>query len=195
MQTTEAVKVIGDISLALVCEVGGLRTVIPRSLLLAGSEVSKPGDEGVVVVPRRFAFDLGLLVKHAVAMVLAAVAACGPPPAHAGALDEPGGVLYRRYCGACHGPAGKGDGPVAPALGERPTDLTQLARQNGGTFPFDRVVEAIDGTKSVRAHGVSEMPVWGDVFRAQSTWPVERHVDARGKIVLITEYLRSIQRR
>jgi hypothetical protein len=84
---------------------------------------------------------------------------------------------------------GKGDGAVAPAPGERPIDLAQIAKQNGGTFPFDRTVQAIDGTMSVRAHGVSEMPVWGETFRAQPGW------SARGKIVLITEYLRSIQAR
>jgi mono/diheme cytochrome c family protein len=116
-------------------------------------------------------------------------------PGHAEPLDQPGAVLYRRYCGACHGAGAQGDGPVASALGERPIDLTRLAKQNDGSFPFGRVVEAIDGTMSVRAHGVSEMPVWGEVFRAQSAWPVERHIDARGKIVLITEYLRSIQTR
>jgi hypothetical protein len=37
------------------------------------------------------------------------------------------------------------------------------------------------------------MPVWGEAFRAQPEWPVDRYIDARGKIVLITEYLRSIQ--
>ena len=127
--------------------------------------------------------------------MLAVLVVLATPLGQVAALAEPGAELYRRYCGACHGPEGKGDGPVAPALGERPTDLTQLAKENGDSFPFDQVVDAIDGTASVRAHGVSEMPVWGEVFRARSTWPVERHIDARGKIVLITEHLRSIQAR
>ena len=84
---------------------------------------------------------------------------------------------------------------MARALNEQPIDLTQLAKQNGGTFPFERTMQAIDGTTSLRAHGVSEMPVWGEVFRELPEWPVERHIDARGKIILITEYLRSIQAR
>jgi mono/diheme cytochrome c family protein len=128
----------------------------------------------------------------AVAAVLAALAA---RPGYTAPPDQPGAVLYRRYCGACHGPAGKGDGFVARALNEQPIDLTQLAKQNGGTFPFEHTVQAIDGTTSVRAHGVSEMPVWGEVFRERSEWPIERHIEARGTIIFITEYLRSIQAR
>ena len=128
-------------------------------------------------------------------MLVTALTVVAARPAQAGTPEQPEAVLYRRYCGACHGPEGKGDGAVAPALGERPIDLTQIAKQNGGTFPFDRTVQAIDGTMSVRAHGVSEMPVWGETFRAQPGWSVDRHTDARGKIVLITEYLRSIQAR
>src|SRR5215831_21332121 len=82
----------------------------------------------------------------------------------ASAGDDPGRQLYLRYCAACHGRQGRGDGPVAPALGEKPTDLTQLAATHGDEFPLQAVVDAIDGTRTVRAHGVSEMPVWGEVF-------------------------------
>jgi mono/diheme cytochrome c family protein len=108
------------------------------------------------------------------------------------AADEDGRALYRRYCAACHGIAGRGDGPVAPALGEQPTDLTQIAAAHGGKFPLEAVVEAIDGTRTVRAHGVSEMPVWGEVFRSDRAAPEQtRHVRAR--VTLIAEYLRSLQ--
>jgi hypothetical protein len=37
------------------------------------------------------------------------------------------------------------------------------------------------------------MPVWGEVFRAEPSWSLEAHAAARAKIVLITEYLRSVQ--
>lgn len=130
------------------------------------------------------------MMMLAVLLVLVASASspvCAAPP------EQPGAVLYRRYCGACHGPTGRGDGAVAPALGERPTDLTQLAKRSGGTFPSGQVVDVIDGTRSIRAHGVSEMPVWGEVFQAQPRWSVQRHIDARGTIALIADYLRTIQ--
>jgi mono/diheme cytochrome c family protein len=109
---------------------------------------------------------------------------------HAG--DRAGQSLYLRYCAACHGRDARGDGPVAPALGEKPTDLTQIAAAHGGTFPLKDVVEAIDGTRTVRAHGVSEMPVWGEVFGAESGTPGQR-LAARRTVTLIAEYLRSVQ--
>ena len=109
---------------------------------------------------------------------------------HAG--EQPGQALYLRYCAACHGRQGRGDGPVAPALGEKPTDLTQLAATHGEEFPLQAVVDAIDGTRTLRAHGVSEMPVWGEVFRPDSASPQQKVV-ARRKIVPIADYLRSLQ--
>jgi len=109
--------------------------------------------------------------------------------------DEAGLILYRRYCAACHGREGRGDGPVSPALGEKPTDLTQItAAQGGGAFPFESVVEAIDGTRTVRAHGVSEMPIWGEVFHADPSSPLEQQILAGGKVIAIVRYLRSLQR-
>jgi mono/diheme cytochrome c family protein len=101
--------------------------------------------------------------------------------------------LYQRLCASCHGTGGRGDGPVAPALGEPPPDLTVLARENDGAFPAIRVVAAIDGTTMARAHGVSDMPVWGEVLAP--TGGAEEETDARDTILLITEYLRTIQRR
>ena len=112
-------------------------------------------------------------------------------PVRAG--DDAGRALYLRYCAACHGRDGRGDGPVAPALGEKPTDLTQLAAAHGGEYPLEDVVEAIDGTRTVRAHGVSEMPVWGEVFRPDPAAPLDRQVEAGGRVLVIARYLRSLQ--
>jgi mono/diheme cytochrome c family protein len=106
--------------------------------------------------------------------------------------DEAGRPLYLRYCAACHGREGRGDGPVAPALGEKPTDLTQIAAAHGDQFPLETVVEAIDGTRTVRAHGVSEMPVWGEVFQPDPASP-EQQLLARSKVIAIAGYLRSLQ--
>lgn len=75
-----------------------------------------------------------------------------------------GEVIYMRYCAACHGKALKGDGPVASGLNKKPIDLTQLAKRNNGTFPFDKVAAMIDGRQSTRMHGTPDMPVWGEIF-------------------------------
>jgi mono/diheme cytochrome c family protein len=37
--------------------------------------------------------------------------------------------LFKRYCTPCHGPAGKGDGPVAHYWTQLPKDLSDPARQ------------------------------------------------------------------
>jgi mono/diheme cytochrome c family protein len=113
----------------------------------------------------------------------------------AAAGDDPGRALYQRYCGACHGREGRGDGPVAGSLGEHPADLTTIAREHGGQFPAIEVMAIIDGTTAVRSHGVSEMPVWGEVFRPQPGWSLAEHATAKGRLLLITEYLETIQRK
>ena len=35
--------------------------------------------------------------------------------------------LFQEYCSACHGPAGRGDGPLVPQLARPPRDLTRAA--------------------------------------------------------------------
>lgn len=73
---------------------------------------------------------------------------------------------FEFYCASCHGRTGKGDGPTAPALRTRPTDLSALARRSGGTFPKDRVLAIVTGTdRQIAAHGSTDMPVWGPIFR------------------------------
>jgi len=80
-----------------------------------------------------------------------------------------GSAMYHSYCSACHGKAGKGDGPAAAALKKGPSDLTILARRNGGKFPALAVQNAINGEVGLPSHGSKDMPVWGDVFRSMST--------------------------
>ncbi|HXQ22490.1 MAG TPA: c-type cytochrome [Candidatus Acidoferrales bacterium] len=112
-------------------------------------------------------------------------AADAPPPAKA---------AYTKYCGACHGAEGKGDGVVSGFLRPPPTDLTQLAKKAGGKFPFKQTMDAIDGTTSVRAHGDPNMPVWGESFRREVP-DANPQARARGKLMLITQYIESIQQK
>ncbi len=117
---------------------------------------------------------------------LASVSAAQGPP---GSKD-----LYLKYCSSCHGESGNGNGEVSSLLTPKPTDLTQIAKKSGGQFPFMHVMQAIDGTETIRAHGKSQMPVWGEAFRKelppQSISTQER---LRGQLMLITEYIASIQ--
>jgi mono/diheme cytochrome c family protein len=72
-----------------------------------------------------------------------------------------GKTEYESNCASCHGLTGKGDGTLKPYLTKSSTDLTLLAKQNGGVFPINRVYEVIDGRTDVKAHGGRDMPVWG----------------------------------
>ncbi len=130
------------------------------------------------------------------AMVLAAVAAAWLA-ARASSAEEQrvggGGELYKRYCAACHGLRGKGDGIVGTFLHPKPTDLTQMAKKAGGVFPFYETMLVIDGRTTIRAHGDPDMPVWGEVFTAEATADLSRQAEVRGKVMMIADYLRSLQ--
>ena len=99
--------------------------------------------------------------------------------------------LFRSYCAPCHGTAGRGEGPVAPALKAAVPDLTTIAHRNGGNFPASRISDEIAGEKTVQAHGSREMPIWGPIFHQ-----VENDRDY-GNIRLknLVDYLRSIQQK
>lgn len=93
------------------------------------------------------------------------------------------------YCAACHGSGGRGDGPVASALRLRPADLTSLARRSGGAFPREAVRAFVAGTgRALAAHGTTDMPVWGPIFRA-----FESDARARERITNLVIYIESIQ--
>lgn len=68
-------------------------------------------------------------------------------------------------------------------------DLTLLARNNGGRFPYNRVRNTIMGEDMFASHGSREMPVWGPIFH-QIEWDVDRG-NVRGENLV--KYLESIQ--
>lgn len=115
------------------------------------------------------------------------------------AQDEHLGITeYEIACLPCHGVDGRGDGPLASTLKDAPKDLTQIARENGGIFPAARVAAMIDGRADVQAHGMREMPVWGDRYRSHSE-PSESAVAIDGRaqmqIDALVGYLEQIQER
>ena len=101
-----------------------------------------------------------------------------------------GRQMFEAYCAACHGKDGRGDGPVAPALKTRPTDLTILARQKEGKFPSIRVAKAITGEAAISAHGSKEMPIWGPVFMSMSH---QHESEAHLRVANLTDYIKSLQ--
>ena len=103
-------------------------------------------------------------MRRAAFAMIALGLALGPPAAaqDAGA----GAALYGDFCAVCHGPAGRGDGPMAEALTVAPPDLTMLAED--GEFPVLRVARQIDGRDPLVAHG-GEMPLYGQWFEGDGS--------------------------
>ncbi|MGH7789180.1 MAG: c-type cytochrome [Candidatus Binatia bacterium] len=113
-------------------------------------------------------------------------------PANAEEGNPASRAAYLKYCSACHGEDGRGDGIVATAMRPKPIDLTQLTPA-GGPFPRARVMESIDGRRRIAAHGDSEMPVWGEIFLAETGPSLSEPAEVRGRVQLITEYVKAIQ--
>ncbi len=111
-----------------------------------------------------------------------------------------GKMEYNSACAVCHGATGKGDdGPLKSLLVRPVPNLTELAKNNKGVFPFDRVFQIIDGRQEVKSHGPRNMPVWGNAFNNQSSLYFENYPSqdsesaARSRILAITEYLYRLQ--
>jgi mono/diheme cytochrome c family protein len=111
-----------------------------------------------------------------------------------GVLASMGGEYFQQYCAACHGITAHGDGPVAGALATPPPDLTRIAARRDGVFPAGEIARKVDGRFEIDAHGTREMPVWGERFGAEIPDATVSEEVTRGKIAMLVEYLKSIQR-
>jgi mono/diheme cytochrome c family protein len=107
---------------------------------------------------------------------------------------------YNSVCAVCHGLTGKGDdGPLKSLLVKPVPNLTVLAKNNKGVFPFDRVYQIIDGRQEIKSHGPRDMPVWGNAFNNQTSLYFENYPQndcesaARSRILALVEYLYRLQ--
>lgn len=140
-------------------------------------------------------------IRHIAAALFgaAALAAAGVPGA-AEKLDF-GKLQFDSNCASCHGRLGKGDGPFAGMVDTRAgSDITTLARRNGGVFPFERVYGIVDGREEVRFHGTREMPIWGSDYLARAAAdygdaPYDPEVFVRLRIVALVDYVYRLQAR
>ena len=104
---------------------------------------------------------------------------------------QSGEQMYRDYCAACHGPGGKGDGPAAAFLKTWPPDLTTMSQRNKGKYPEVKVKETLLFGSTSHAHGTSDMPVWGPLFRAED----QDKKEATARVSNLTQFIESIQHR
>jgi mono/diheme cytochrome c family protein len=101
-----------------------------------------------------------------------------------------GQEMYKSYCAVCHGTDGKGGGPAAEALKTPPTDLTMLAKNNGGKYPGLKVAATIRGEANLPAHGSKEMPVWGRLFWSMSGG---HEAEVQQRVTNLNNYIESLQ--
>ena len=112
------------------------------------------------------------------------------------AAIEKGKLEFMENCFLCHGEQAKGDGPFATMLTVDTADLTILSKNNNGLFPYKNVYQTIDGTEQIKQHGPRRMPIWGDRFKSNTWYTVNKdYADTlvRGKIFELLLYLESIQ--
>jgi hypothetical protein len=138
-----------------------------------------------------------------VPLIVLALAGCAshgekPRPAAEVAAAKGGPVAlgrehYRSYCMNCHGADASGNGHLATLLKVPTPDLTRLAKDNGGTYPADRVRSRIDGSVEVKGHGARLMPVWGAVLDPSGGEDPEGHAAAHRQIDRIVQYLETVQ--
>jgi mono/diheme cytochrome c family protein len=114
------------------------------------------------------------------------------------ATAQSGKQDYETYCAECHGSDGKGNGPSLQTIpmNPPPSDLTQLAKKNGGKFPFDEVVDIIDGRKNIPSHERLQMPFLGTTLQkpGQEFTP-ESDAVVKQRIEAMARYVESLQQK
>lgn len=101
-----------------------------------------------------------------------------------------GQEMFESYCAVCHAKDGKGNGPAASALKVPPTDLTTLAKKNGGQYPASHVSAAIQGDSAIPAHGTKDMPIWGSLF-----WHMSQghNAEVQLRVANLNKYIEEMQ--
>jgi mono/diheme cytochrome c family protein len=128
--------------------------------------------------------------------VVAAVLALSAGSAQGAELASfSGKELYERFCSACHGVEGRGDGPVSKFFAKETPDLTLIERRHGGKYPYQQIEKIIDGRFVIGAHGSRTMPVWGEEFGRAELGNPDAEQATQTAIERLSNYLYSIQKR
>lgn len=130
--------------------------------------------------------------------VLAMVCAAQSPVFAQARKTDLGKIEFDSKCAHCHGSAGKGDGPTNAFMTRRASDLSVLAKANGGVLPVVALYDAITGDKEVAGHGTREMPAWGAAYRMQGAdcyidAPYDPEAYVRARVLLLIEYINRLQ--
>lgn len=133
------------------------RTVMQRRILVK------------VLAATAFAAGAGFCFQQRA--LLGAAFASNPMAGDASSLAR-GAAIWSSRCEVCHGKEGRGDGPAAAGLPERPDDLSRIAAPP--VFP--------DGVLAYRiAHGGEVMPAWERVLSEKEIWDLVGFIRALRK--------------
>lgn len=129
-----------------------------------------------------------------IALAAALLASMGASAFEAVTLaDYSGEEIFLKYCAACHGESGRGDGPVARGLVTSVPDLTAISHRYGD-FPAMLIADTIDGRGArIDAHGTRTMPVWGYEFWIEGGGDVVAQREMKQVIAKLVDHIRSIQ--
>ena len=108
-----------------------------------------------------------------------------------------GEAAFAEACAVCHGSDGQGGGEFADVLTIKPPDLTTISMRNDGQFPYLTVFQIVDGRTTLRAHGSSVMPIWGDYFSREVEGGPEGYgteLMVRARIVALVDYIETLQK-
>jgi mono/diheme cytochrome c family protein len=101
---------------------------------------------------------------------------------------DSGAQMFKDYCAVCHGLEGRGDGPAVEFLKAPPPSLRTLAKRNDGKYPDTKVSSTLQFGATSKAHGTSEMPLWGPMFRSR-----DGHAIAALRVHNLTKYVETLQ--
>ncbi len=96
--------------------------------------------------------------------------AVNPYPGDGASINR-GALLFGRYCTACHGDTGRGNGPEARTANFRPADLTrsQMQTKSDGNL-FTTITD-----------GRGYMPSWGHLLSEQQRWDLINYIRTLAK--------------
>jgi mono/diheme cytochrome c family protein len=100
-----------------------------------------------------------------------AAPASRPAPNASGRPDGP--ALYARWCAACHGPTGRGDGPNASSLPVKPA--AHASREAMSARPDDSLFDTIAAGGAVMNRS-PRMPAFGATLSAAEIRALVRHI-------------------
>jgi len=88
--------------------------------------------------------------------------------------EREGLVLYETNCRPCHGPVGRGDGPLARGLRLQPVDFSDPGTIASvvESYPFWRISRGHEGLPDIATPWNSAMPAWGDQLAEDDIWRI-----------------------